>query len=74
MTWEAQSKCRHYPNCMIHTGEEKPSYGLSIDNVQEIRELLSHGESAVAIAREFGIGQNVVLNIKHRKTYNRIGD
>lgn len=71
MTWESQARCRYFPRCMIHTGDPKPRL-LSPEVVNEIRDYISQGMTTSQIAKEIGVGKNVITNIKFGRTYREV--
>lgn len=50
-------------------GENHPGAKLTADDVQHIRHRMEGGETQSSIAKEYGIDQSTISNIKTRKSW-----
>jgi hypothetical protein len=65
----AKGRQAHNTHTYILTGEKSANHKLTLAEVKLIRSRLSKGETQLSLAREFGISQSCVSDVKLEKTY-----
>jgi hypothetical protein len=78
LEWTTRAKnIKHSYNLGLHKcpnlhGERNPNAKITLEQVQEIRELLSKGITQMEIVKRFGISQTQVSRIKRKGSWKRV--